>query len=141
MSECMSLLWISRCQVHSGVSPSNADCWSSKQKQNLKQAAVYTSSRKVKAHRVQGICPRSLNSDRIYAGNHMVVFDKGPHPLAGAPPHHSFPSKPKTLMILQEGVAFLSHQWASFEHPDPDGVQYRTPLAVLKAFSRSIGVI
>ena len=25
-------------------------------------------------------------------------------------------------------MAFLSHQWASFEHPDPDGVQYRTRL-------------
>ena len=44
-------------------------------------------------------------------------------------------------MILQEGVAFLSHQWASFEHPDPDGVQYRTSLTLLKAFSRSSGVI
>ena len=29
-------------------------------------------------------------------------------------------------LVHQEGVAFLSHQWASFEHPDPDGVQYRT---------------
>ena len=25
-----------------------------------------------------------------------------------------------------DGVAFISHQWAGFEHPDPDGVQYRS---------------
>ena len=25
-----------------------------------------------------------------------------------------------------EGVAFLSHQWAGFDHPDPEGIQYRT---------------
>ncbi|CAE7213019.1 unnamed protein product [Symbiodinium natans] len=42
-------------------------------------------------------------------------------------------------MCQEEGVAFLSHQWASFEHPDPDGVQYRAMVkAVEEVLERGI---
>lgn len=42
-------------------------------------------------------------------------------------------------LCQEEGVAFLSHQWASFEHPDPDGVQYRAMVkAVEEVLTRGI---
>jgi len=32
------------------------------------------------------------------------------------------------------GTVFVSHQWAGFDHPDPEGVQYRAILVALQGF-------
>lgn len=36
----------------------------------------------------------------------------------------------------EEGVVFISHQWAGFDAPDPDGVQYRAMLDAIVALQR-----
>ncbi|CAK9014927.1 unnamed protein product [Durusdinium trenchii] len=35
-------------------------------------------------------------------------------------------------LCKEEGVAFISHQWAGFEHPDPEGIQYRSMVVAVK---------